>query len=62
MNSGKSPVLLTPGPLTTSLRTRQAMLTDWGSWDTSFKTLTAELCSSLVAIAHGEGTHVCVAG
>ena len=24
------PLLLTPGPLTTSARTRQAMLVDWG--------------------------------
>jgi 2-aminoethylphosphonate-pyruvate transaminase len=28
-----APILLTPGPLTTSARTRQAMLVDWGSWD-----------------------------
>lgn len=27
------PILLTPGPLTTQLRTRQAMLRDWGSRD-----------------------------
>ena len=27
------PYLLTPGPLTTSLRTKQSMLRDWGSWD-----------------------------
>src|SRR5579872_2390242 len=32
------PYLLTPGPLTTSLRTRQAMLRDWGSWDVDFNT------------------------
>ncbi len=60
MNPGNEPILLTPGPLTTSLKTRQAMLTDWGSWDTSFKELTATLCRELVAIAHGEDTHVCV--
>jgi 2-aminoethylphosphonate-pyruvate transaminase len=60
MNAGNQPILLTPGPLTTTLRTRQAMLTDWGSWDAPFKALTAELCASLVAIAHGEDTHVCV--
>ncbi len=26
-------ILLTPGPLTTTLRTKLAMLKDWGSWD-----------------------------
>ena len=26
-------ILLTPGPLTTTLRTKLAMLRDWGSWD-----------------------------
>jgi 2-aminoethylphosphonate-pyruvate transaminase len=36
------------------------MLTDWGPWDAPFKALTAELCTNLVAIARGEGTHVCV--
>ena len=30
---GNDPILLTPGPLTTSLATKQAMLRDWGSWD-----------------------------
>lgn len=60
MNPGKEPILLTPGPLTTTLKTKQAMLTDWGSWDTSFRDLTAELRRELVAIAHGEDTHVCV--
>ena len=33
MNPGNEPILLTPGPLTTTLKTKQAMLTDWGSWD-----------------------------
>jgi 2-aminoethylphosphonate-pyruvate transaminase len=60
MNSSDENILLTPGPLTTTLRTRKAMLVDWGSWDAPFKALTAELCASLVAIPHGEDTHVCV--
>jgi 2-aminoethylphosphonate-pyruvate transaminase len=55
-----NPILLTPGPLTTTLRTRQAMLTDWGSWDDSFKVLTEELRRELLAIANGSATHVCV--
>ena len=28
----KDPILLTPGPLTTSRSTKEAMLRDWGSW------------------------------
>jgi 2-aminoethylphosphonate-pyruvate transaminase len=56
----RDPLLLTPGPLTTSLRTKQAMLHDWGSWDAAFNGMTAEVCSQLVAIAHAADTHVCV--
>ena len=29
----RDPILLTPGPLTTTLETKTAMLRDWGSWD-----------------------------
>ena len=54
------PILLTPGPLTTSERTRSAMLSDWGSWDGEFNRLTASVCGDLLAIAGGEGTHACV--
>jgi len=56
----RDPLLLTPGPLTTSLRTKQAMLHDWGSWDSAFNRITAEVCSQLVGIVHGSETHVCV--
>ena len=56
----RAPLLLTPGPLTTSLRTKQAMLHDWGSWDAAFNRITGEVCQQLVAIAHGEASHVCV--
>lgn len=55
-----APLLLTPGPLTTSARTRQAMLTDWGSWDRDFNQLTASLCEQLLAIVNGHGSHECV--
>ncbi|MGA8706960.1 MAG: 2-aminoethylphosphonate--pyruvate transaminase [Steroidobacteraceae bacterium] len=54
------PILLTPGPLTTTARTKSAMLTDWGSWDSAFNELTASVCRDLLAIVHGEETHVCV--
>ena len=53
-------ILLTPGPLTTTLRTKLAMLRDWGSWDTDFNALTAEVRRQLLAIVHGEDTHVVV--
>ena len=54
------PILLTPGPLTTSAKTKSAMLEDWGSWDGAFNELTASVCRDLVAIVHGQGEHVCV--
>jgi len=54
------PVLLTPGPLTTSLATKTAMLRDWGSWDASFNALTATICRDVVDVVHGAATHVCV--
>ena len=57
---GNDPILLTPGPLTTSLATKQAMLSDWGSWDASFNAITASICKDVVDIVHGAGTHVCV--
>jgi 2-aminoethylphosphonate-pyruvate transaminase len=53
-------ILLTPGPLTTSERTRRAMLRDWGSWDASFNAITAEIRRELLAIVHGEGSHAIV--
>jgi hypothetical protein len=40
MIRGNDPILLTPGPLTTSLETKQAMLRDWGSWDAAFNAIT----------------------
>lgn len=55
-----APVLLTPGPLTTSGRTRQAMLEDWGSWDDGFNRLTAEVCERLLEIIDAASSHHCV--
>src|SRR5882724_5534672 len=56
----RDPILLTPGPLTTSLATKAAMLHDWGSWDAAFNAVTADVRRKLLAIIHGEETHVCV--
>ncbi len=53
-------ILLTPGPLTTTLRTKLAMLKDWGSWDNDFISITASLRQRLLDIVHGHDTHVVV--
>ncbi|MDJ0826708.1 MAG: 2-aminoethylphosphonate--pyruvate transaminase [Rhodobacter sp.] len=55
------PVLLTPGPLTTSFEVKQAMLRDWGSWDGDFRAMTAELRSRLLdMIGPGREAFDCV--
>jgi len=54
------PILLTPGPLTTSAETRSAMLVDWGSWDGAFNELTASVCRDLIGIVNAQDQHVCV--
>ncbi len=54
------PLLLTPGPLTISLRTKQAMLRDWGSWDADFNQITARVCARLLQIAWAADSHECV--
>lgn len=54
------PLLLTPGPLTTSATVKQAMLHDYGSRDDYFINLNARVLDRLVAIVNGEGTHVAV--
>jgi 2-aminoethylphosphonate-pyruvate transaminase len=60
MIRGNDPILLTPGPLTTSLRTKQAMLNDWGSWDAAFNAITASLRRDLVDIVGGGAEYTCV--
>lgn len=55
-----APLLLTPGPLTTTRATKEAMQVDWGSWDGAFNALTASVCRDLAEIAHAGDTHVCV--
>ena len=44
------PFLLTPGPLTTALDVKQAMLQDWGSWDDDFRAMTRALRDRLLAL------------
>lgn len=59
-NHSRDPILLTPGPLTTTLATKSAMLRDWGSWDASFNAVTAEVRRKLLDVVRGHATHVCV--
>jgi 2-aminoethylphosphonate-pyruvate transaminase len=54
------PILLTPGPLTTALATRESMLRDWGSWDAAFNRITQTVCADLLEIVHGRNNYVCV--
>lgn len=58
--TGNDEFLLTPGPLTTSLTVKQAMLRDWGSRDRQFIALNARIRDRLVRIAGGAGEYVCV--
>lgn len=55
------PFLLTPGPLTTSAATKNAMLKDWGSWDSDFNALTASIRQQLLTMADADPeVFVCV--
>ncbi len=53
--------LLTPGPLTTALSVKQAMLRDWGSWDDDFRAMTRYIRAELLAmIDDRDGSFDCV--
>jgi 2-aminoethylphosphonate-pyruvate transaminase len=54
------PLLLTPGPLTTSDQTRAALCRDWGSRESDFIALSEGVRARLAALAGVEGTHVAV--
>jgi len=56
----KEPVLLTPGPLTTSSATKLAMVRDWGSRDTGFIAINRRVRELLLDIIHARDSHVCV--
>src|SRR5438128_1149011 len=56
----RDPILLTPGPLTTSLATKAAMLRDWGSWDSNFNAVTARVRERLTRIVNAAESHTCV--
>lgn len=45
-------ILLTPGPLTTSQTVKEAMLTDWCTWDEDYNLhIVEEIRKSLVSLA-----------
>ena len=56
----QEPYLLTPGPLTTSMQTKKAMLLDLGSRDAKFVATNQRVLNELLNISNGKETHVCV--
>ena len=45
-------ILLTPGPLTTTETVKEAMMTDWCTWDEDYNVhIVEEIRSSLVALS-----------
>ncbi|MBV9654660.1 MAG: 2-aminoethylphosphonate--pyruvate transaminase [Acetobacteraceae bacterium] len=60
MPTARPPLLLTPGPLTTSDRTRAAMGRDWGSRDRDFIALSEGVRTRLAQLAGAAATHVTV--
>ena len=56
----RDPWLLTPGPLTTSLSVKQAMLHDWGSRDQAFIDANRRVRERVAALAGATSSHVCV--
>jgi 2-aminoethylphosphonate-pyruvate transaminase len=58
--SNQEPYLLTPGPLTTSQETKEAMLRDWGSRDMAFIDINQQVRERLVVMAGGDDAFTCV--
>ena len=54
------PLLLTPGPLTTSASVKQAMVHDWGSRDQGFIAINKMVLEKIAELAGVQGTHVTV--
>ena len=54
------PLLLTPGPLTTSRRVKEVMVHDWGSRDATFIKINGEVLARLPEIVNGRGGYVTV--
>jgi 2-aminoethylphosphonate-pyruvate transaminase len=56
----EQPILLTPGPVATSLRTKRAMLRDFSPNEPDLLAMTAELRAAIVRMANGQGIYECV--
>ncbi|CAM5195239.1 2-aminoethylphosphonate--pyruvate transaminase OS=Bosea thiooxidans OX=53254 GN=phnW PE=3 SV=1 [Bosea thiooxidans] len=54
------PLLLTPGPLTTSKAIKEAMVHDWGSRDATFVGINKAVMDELPKVIHGEDAFVTV--
>lgn len=54
------PLLLTPGPLTTSKSVKEVMVHDWGSRDATFLRINKEVLERLPEIANARASHVSV--
>jgi len=54
------PLLLTPGPLTTSRRVKEAMVHDWGSRDGGFLAINRSVLEQLPVVVKANGSHVTV--
>src|SRR6187200_3264718 len=54
------PLLLTPGPLTTSKSVKAVMVHDWGSRDAAFLKINKDVLAELPRIVSGEEAYVTV--
>src|SRR5215510_13697678 len=54
------PLLLTPGPLTTSRRVKEAMVHDWGSRDGRFLAINKSVLEQLPVVVNASSSHVTV--
>ena len=59
-SSVDDPLLLTPGPLTTSITVKEAMLHDYGSRDDYFIELNRRVCLELLSLCDAQQTHLCI--
>ncbi|MGD9175941.1 MAG: 2-aminoethylphosphonate--pyruvate transaminase [Desulfobacterales bacterium] len=53
-------ILLTPGPLSTTLTVKQAMLRDWCTWDDDYKQIIQDMRRKLVELATPSDGYTCV--
>jgi len=54
------PLLLTPGPLTTSRSVKEVMVHDWGSRDAAFLAINKNVLERLPEVVNAAGSHVAV--